>query len=144
MAGFTNASLAAQSLKFHIISGWQVNKALPQSKWQLRLSPSNIYKLTACEVATASVWGECKDAYLKKVIKISSSTAYHTYKFAWNKQSFSFYLDGKLISQAAFTFKKSMSVRYIYLGNDISSAVSMHQEEIYIKNVKIVSSNGCP
>lgn len=38
------------------------------------------------------------DAYLKKVINVTSKTAYHTYKFAWNKLSFEFYMDGKLIT----------------------------------------------
>jgi hypothetical protein len=144
MAGFTNASLAAQSLKFHILSGWQINKNSPQSKWQMRLSPSNIFKVTACEVAAAGKWGECKDAYLKKAINVTSKTAYHTYKFAWNKQAFEFYMDGKLISQAKVTFKKDIIVQYIYLGNDISTAVSMHKEDIYIRNVKIVSNSVCP
>ena len=30
----------------------------------------------------------------------------------------------------------------IYLGNDISTAASMHKEDIYIRNVKIVSNSG--
>ena len=144
MAGFTNASLAAQSAKFHILSGWQKNKNTAQSKWQMRLSPSNIMKITACEVAAGTTWGECKDAYLKSVINLTSKAAFHSYKFSWDKQSFNFYMDGKLVSQAKVTFKKDMIIQHIYLGNDISTAVSMHKEDIYIRNVKIVSSSGCP
>ena len=142
IAGFTNASLAAQSLKFHIVSGWQINKAIAQSKWQMRLSPSNIMKITACEVASGSAWGNCEDATLNKVVSITSKTAFHTYKFTWGKQRFQFHMDGKLISQAQFN--KDIIIQHIYLGNDISSAVSMHKEDITIRDVKIVSNTGCP
>ena len=53
-------------------------------------------------------------------------------------------MDGKLISQANATFTKDIIVQYLYLGNDISTAVTMHKEDIYIRNVKIVSNSGCP